>query len=616
VASVREAPNTIAYNKCETAADCDGGICSEDKQCRSRSTAFDKILFEVTPPADGSAIAGVQYLLEKDGLAERDVEVPLGLKPIAQVTGKVTATKRKCPLNFVNEENKPVVSPGDKSMPARVSLIPSTTTYGLYSPNVGVQSKLVDAVYWGFTLSIPPGTYDIYVEPGQQPDDSNCVVPPQLLRENKIEPGNLTFDLPEPSTFTLDVPWPKGDGALDGWTVDMLEPVSGRVISNRVVLSRNGTKGYRAALVYSSVIVGRTAISPQPDQLLRLSPPGSTPDNPITVPRPTVLMARSALAVFDADSGTLSNFNSLPDPVHVHGQVRSGSTPRPQAATVTLVAKTLAGIAPGVLASFVRTVTAGEDGQFDVDLLPGEYSVSTVPLASLDQTALDQTSSSQRDGGAVEPLAADFRTWTVASWPPEQDGKTIELGPALTALGHVEASNGPVATAQVQAIASQQAIRYDALQNTLDATTASRVQAAFVPRASSGSVSDSGDFDLKTDPGTFDITVRPNIDTGFAWLVMPNVSITDPSGIGLGPLTMPLPVPYRGTVTVPGIDAPNPVPSALIRAYIYLKGSDYTGDSSKADSVLQIAETRANSDGAFTILVPAELNRPPETLQK
>jgi len=289
----------------------------------------------------------------------------------------------------------------------------------------------------------------------------------------------------------------------------------------------------------------------------------------------------------------------------VHGLVRSGTTPRPQAATVTLVAKTLSGIAPGVLASFVRTVTAGADGQFDVDLLPGEYSVSTVPQTSLDQSALDQTSSSQGDG---EVLAADFRTWTVASSPAEQSGKEIELGPALSAFGHVEASNGPVATAQVQATASAQSLRFDALQNTLDASTAARVQAAFVPRASSGSVGDLGDFDLKTDPGTFDIAVRPNIDTGFAWLVMPNVVINSASG-GLGQLKMPLPVPYRGTVTGPD----GPIPSALVRAYIYLKGNDYTGDSSKADSVLQIAEARAGADGAFTILVPAELNRPPET---
>jgi hypothetical protein len=162
----------------------------------------------------------------------------------------------------------------------------------------------------------------------------------------------------------------------------------------------------------------------------------------------------------------------------------------------------------------------------------------------------------------------------------------------------------------VQAVASPQSIRYDALQDTLDSATTTKLRAAFIPRASAGGVGGNGEFALKADPGTFDITVRPNTDTGFPWLVMPNFPVTSISA-GLGRLGTPLPVSYRGTVTVPGADGPTPVPSAVVRAYIYLKGSDYTADSENADSVLQIAETRAGTDGAFNLLVPAELNHPP-----
>lgn len=600
VASVREAPNTIAYNTCESSADCAGGICDgESRQCRARSTNFKNILFEITPPADGSAIAGVQYLLTRDNL-ESDGETELLLDSIAQVTGKARASGRKCSVKFVDDQGAiakqidPATS-ADASVPVRVLLTPSTTSLGLSSPRIGV-SAVPDKVVgsWTFAVNVPPGAYDIYLEPTLAQPDASCVVPPQLVRKYQIAAGNiqLGIDLSEPSTFELHVAWPPADGGLDGWTVDMIDPGSGRVISNRVPLVPGGDD-YKANLTYSSVTVVGEPSTKQPDPLLRLSPPEGAPESSAL---PTIVMARSGLAVFDAKSGKLTNFSSLPSAVHVHGQVTSGNTPAPEAATVTLVAKTLPGIAPGVLASLVRTVTTNANGQFDAYLLPGQYTVSTVPQSSLDK------------GSA---LAADTRLWTIPSAPFEQAGKVIALGSAFHITGQVLASNGPVATAQVQAVASPQSIQYDALQYTLDNSTNSQLRAAFIPRASAGAVSSKGDFNLWTDPGTFDITVRPNSDTGYPWLVMPNVPVTSITA-GLGTLSMPLPVSYRGTVTVPGADGSKPVPSAVVRAYIYLKGDDYTPDATNADSVLQIAETTAATNGAFSLLIPAELNRHPE----
>ena len=46
-----------------------------------------------------------------------------------------------------------------------------------------------------------------------------------------------------------------------------------------------------------------------------------------------------------------------------------------------------------------------------------------------------------------------------------------------------------------------------------------------------------------------------------------------------------------------------------MRAYVYLKDGEYTSnDDSKADSVVQVAETRADKNGEFTVFIPAELN--------
>ena len=598
VASVREAPSTIAYNSCETDANCNfpgnnNGYCDGGShQCRAKNSLFKNLLFEITPPADASPVAGVQYLVAQDNLSS-DAETELQLRAISEVTGTVLAPGRNCDLTFLNDSGK-VVIPDDKSVPMRLLFTPSATSLGLYSPRVEALSKLSDDAHWAFSVNVPPGKYDIYVEPRLPQPDETCVVPPQLVRQYEIA-GNIQLDikLPQPSTFELSVEWSDAEGTLAGWTVDMVDPGSGRVLSNRVPLVA-AAGGYRALLSYSSVTVDDKPDKDQKDPLLRLTPPADAPDS---AGLPTIFMARSALAVFKADSGTLNSFGKLPKPVHVHGQVTSGDTPTPAAATVTLVAKKLPDIAPGVLASFVRTVTTAADGQFDAYLLPGQYAVSTVPKASLDQPDAN---------GYV--LAADIRMWTVPSAPEEQAGRVIALGSAFHITGSVIATNGAVAEAQVQAVASPGSIQYDALQNVLDSATETTLRAAFIPRASAGGVESNGAFELNTDPGTFDITVRPNADTGFPWLVMPNVQVTSLSA-GFGRLNMPLPVSYRGTVTTPGTDGPTPIASAVIRAYVYLKGGQYTADTAAADSVLQVAETRAGSDGTFNVLIPAELNQ-------
>ncbi|HEY0465994.1 MAG TPA: hypothetical protein VGC79_17400, partial [Polyangiaceae bacterium] len=362
VASVREAPNTIAYNECQSDDDCPEGVCvnahsalRSGLQCRSRSGELQKILFEVTPPADNSPIAGVQYLIPSEDLSTSKGIVSLDLDAISQIVGKVKAPKRECSARFVSDMGTLAIA-DDRSVPAQVSLIPTSNALGLYSPRSVAQPRLIDSIYWAFSTNLPPGTYDIYVEPKPQPDDS-CPVPPQLVRANVLKPGpmSLELELPLPSMFEFHVTWPHRDGALKGWMVDMLEPTSGRVISNRVplALSPDDNTDYHATLAYSAVTGAGEVSAQKQEQLIRLSPPDSSPESSAL---PTVILARSALALFDAGRGTLTDFTTLPSPVHVVGQVTSGDSPTPVPATVTLVANVIQGITSGVLASFVRTV--------------------------------------------------------------------------------------------------------------------------------------------------------------------------------------------------------------------------------------------------------------------
>ena len=602
VATVAQVPSNVQQNQCTGDSECPGGSCVGG-HCESQQGTFQTLLFEVTPPSGTSASADLQFLTTVTNMPTAGGVWDLPLDAVSQVVGKVQLyPPRTCTPSFGDVGNL-LVSSHDDSVPGTISLTPSQTELGVFSQSAVAQATLVDTKTFSFSMNVPPGEYDIYYQPERQPND-DCIVSPRLLRKQMINPGApeaLLLSVPESSSFVLNVKWPPGDGGLDGWTVDMIDPVSGHVISNRaqLALSPSGDPKEYLATVHYLPVVGDTS-DQMAQELLRLSPPDSQPDD---MPRPTILLSRSALGLFDANSGTLDNFIALPTVVHVHGQVTALSTPKPVAATVTLVATNITGVDPGVLASFVRTVTVGADaeGQFAVDLLAGNYRVTAVPIAQLD---------AEPSGSADSKLAAVSTDWTIADSPLDQSGKVIELSNALPINGAAFDASGatPVVTALVQAVASTTSTNVDVLHQALG-------EAVSVPRAATARVGSDGAFALIADPGTFDVSVRPLAESGFSWLVVPGVAVgTTGAGASLMSRTLPLPVVYRGTVTLPGAaGAPTtPVPGALIRAFVYTSAGQYTSEPSKADAVVQVAETRADTraetSGKFNLLIPATLN--------
>ncbi|HEY5373230.1 MAG TPA: hypothetical protein VIK01_06065 [Polyangiaceae bacterium] len=601
VATVAQVSSNVAQNQCTGDSECPGGSCV-DGQCESHQGTFQTLLFEVTPPSGTSASADLQFLTTVTNMPTAGGDWDLPLDAVSQVVGDVKPDPpRTCKPTFGDVGNMLATS-GNTSLPGTISLTPSQTELGVFSQSAVAQATLPDMKNFSFAMNVPPGEYDIYYQPPpERQSNEDCIVSPQLRRKQMIYPGApelLALGVPASSSFVLTVKWPPGDGGLDGWTVDMIDPVSGRVISNpaQLALPPSGDPKQYLATVHYLPVVGDTS-DQTAQELLRLSPPAFLPDG-VTVPTmPTILLSRSALGLFDANSGTLSDFTALPAKVTIHGQVTALHTPKPVAATVTLVATKITGIYAGVLASFVRTVTVGADGQFDLDVLPGSYRVTAVPTAQLDAEAT---------GSADSKLAAVSTDWTIADSPPDQSGKVIELSTALPISGEVFDASGatPVVTALVQAVASTTSTNVDVLHQALG-------EAVIVPRAATARVESDGAFALIADPGTFDVSVRPLAESGFSWLVVPGVAVsTTGAGASLMSRALPLPVVYRGTVTLPGAaGAPNTaVPGALIRAFVYTSAGQYTSEPAKADAVVQVAETRADTSGAFKLLIPATLN--------
>ncbi|MEB2314091.1 MAG: hypothetical protein OZ921_16770 [Sorangiineae bacterium] len=558
-----EAPPT--ENVCESSADCGGGACVGG-QCHAQAGELTTVLFEITPPmTSGEGFAGVHFLERMTGLPRGGGALDLSIEQMAEVRGSVTLPSGATSM----------VS----SCAFKVTFTPSERLLGLSATSYSVKNDASEP----FSLGMPAGRYDIYVQPLPLAPAAPCEATPVVLRAQVIEAGNVELPIvvPEPKRLHLEVVPPTRVSLLD-WSVALVDPLTGRALS--VVRKQDATT---ADLDFLAVVGGDDKDAGH--ELLRLTPPSG-------LVAPTFLMDRSALELFTEGEATVTGL-TFPDPVRLEGRVEVGRTSESVSADVSFVATQLDGITPGTLAGFARTVQSDAAGRFAVELLAGTYRVRAVPVGAQPVAR----------GSGPAPLAASEDTWVVASSPAKQAGRLIQLGPSARLTGSVASPGGSVMSgATVQAIASPARLNAGVLDVALG-------EAPFVPRASSETMGDDGVFTLFADPGVYDVAVLPADGTGFAWLVRPNVEAS--TGIAdLGRLTLPLPVVYRGSVTVAGRADPTSqeavvVPGALIRAYVYMdQGQAYAADPAAAASVLQIAETRADQQGAFRLLLPSHLD--------
>jgi len=232
-------------------------------------------------------------------------------------------------------------------------------------------------------------------------------------------------------------------------------------------------------------------------------------------------------------------------------------------------------------------------GVIDLELPPGTYNVHAIPAAAAGEEL----------GAAA--LGALATTWIVPAEPAEQFGKVLEL-PLMAALNGQSQMLG----AQVQVLPVPELVKpFD-----------QAFGAAPLPsRAASGLVDSFGHFAVQADPGEFNVSVQGPESLGFAWFVRAGIAMTDKNQ-DLGRVVLPRPVLFSGTCAINqqskekdgGVTVIKsvavPAGSATIRAYAYLdKSFAYTRDPAQAQSLIQVAETRADDQGAFRLLLPPSL---------
>jgi hypothetical protein len=572
-----------ADEDCRDEEDCIGGM------CQPNDGELEALLIEVTPPSDSGA-PHLSFVSHLAAIPTSGGELELPVAQAAKVTGSLRLASSD--ICYPTLPQQPVVQPQavNLSLPITATLIPRERLLGLPQQiYVAAGVYKVDGTY-KFELDVPPGDYDVYIVPDR--GQTGCVVPPQLFRGEVVSAPATTLDYKASNSSRLDltITWPKGDRTLDGWTVDIIEPIGGKPISTEVKLGdpfdggKTTTVEYRLRLDYSTV--SRLKTLPEDvkwaHDLVRLRPPEGAA-------MPTIVFDRSGLGLL-SKTATITGFTRYPAPVTVEGQLASAEDGRPLVGAVTVVSTAISDVDEGITASFQRTVQLDEqdEGIFSIDLPPGAYNVHAVP---------DPGS----DGGDARAgsLAALVTTWEVAAGAKLQAGKLLELPRSSHVSGRSRFEGAEV---RIAASPQTELPFWEALG-----------RGEFIPRGRNALV-ESGRFAVGVDPGLLDIWVRPPEELGFGWYVQPGVKV-EGEDYDIGSVPLQGPSVLRG-ITLGQVVERNdvitrPVAACSVRAYAYLdEDSRYTRSSDSAVSVVQVAETRSDEAGAFQLLVPPGLDAP------
>jgi len=579
-------------NSCTSNDECGKGDSCRDGLCQALNGQLESVLIAVTPPVQ-SSIPHLTFVTNLPDVPPSGGASDLVLPGPAGVAGSLALPPGACYPTFISDDPvHPFLQPNDRSIPVAATLTLRQRLLGLPQQIYHAEAGTIPATgSYLFELQVPGGEYDVYLEPHKHAA-GDCLAPPQLYRafpigvkENSQELSTYLFSISGASWLDLRIFWPESSSALDGWTADIIEPIGGRAISTEVEL-RNAKAAldkkveYAARLLYSSVVdMSGDASVKAASELLRLRPPSG-------VVAPTVFLFRSVLALLQKkkeDPIELTVFNKYPAPVTVKGQLVRASDGTPVEGLVTLVSTMIQGMDDGVFGSYQTTVKVAKDGNIDVQLPPGSYRVQAIP--PMPPGAL----------GPTDSLAVAVTTWEVPLGSATQFGKLIELPTVAQVTGQSR-----VAGAQVQAVPSPQDVLpfEDAIG-----------RGDFAPRSTAALVDDAGRFTLNVDPGRFDVTIQTAEELGFGWFVRPGVSLGTKNE-DLGRLQSPTPSILSGSIFVRP-DTTHPLASANVRAYAYLdKDLRYTRDPKLAESVIQVAETRADVNGSYRLLLPSTIAAP------
>ncbi|MGC4065461.1 MAG: hypothetical protein QM784_12610 [Polyangiaceae bacterium] len=574
-----ETSGASGNNQCTTDEDCEQGTC-ESFTCVARRSALENVALEITGPAATSAgeYRQIRYLhtiqLETSG------NFDILLDYVAELVAQISPPSSDCAGDDLDSAGR---------LPVRVEAIQDPKVIGIGASNyVGVSDPNLDDN--SVALRVPPGVVDLYVEPTGSAADSStptdCSRVPFLALGQKIEAGKVQFQQKLVVAQTIDVDivtnqTGENASALDGYTVNLVDPLYGRRLSTQRLLAApaitDGKAKHQVELRYQPIAgVGAGDLAGREN--LRFVPPtGSV--------APTFYVTRLAADLFGTNHLLINQIARVPRPVVVSGRVLSKSNRVPVAAQVTAVLRGGSDPLAGALAQFRVSAPTDPQGRFELNLVAGDFDVVATPLTEVNYASI---------------VAA----WSLSESTDESERiLSLPEASALTGRISVGGAGSEGVAANVLAMPTSIGARSTFADGLVRQTVSSR-------RSAAGMVDTEGAFELSVDPGNYDVCVRPADDSGYPWFVRPN-TVVGSGAVGLGAMQLTAPFAFTGQVTVPGLGNGGErvvLPGALIRAFaLFDSNGRLVSNLADATGAVQIGEARAASTGQYQLLLPARL---------
>jgi hypothetical protein len=567
LAALAAAGCSIPYS----AADPEGAnACSADSECPYGSvcTTVDGVGACVASTVDLQGVVIEVRPVVGTGAAPSSLVMPASLAAsTADSGGQVVNVNLQLP-SFVDVSPGQVLLPcaGNTPVPAAVTFQPVPELFGLLEgQKYQAQSAADLAGDQSFAISVPPGLYDVYLEPkidlAATPDCKTA--PPIFLPRTSIRSdAKFKVQAAAPLLLTGTLKLSEKED-FTKWYLEVVEPYSGQAISEAVHPAQNGI----ALTVPFEVSFDWTARS-EYTPIVRLRPPADS-GKPILHWR----LAEVALQGVDGDTVPIELDVSGIDTQSrkVGGYVFHDS--EAVAATVTLRSTSISG---DQLAHYETVVETDDAGNFETLLPPGEYQVIARPHN--------------------EGLAVRVMPWTIQQAVDCYCGNSLEVFSATTLVGEVTTPAGEPVDVEVRLTpAANGALGY------LGTMLSQEVQ----PRPAN-TFSQAGEFQVSVDPGLYDLSIVTAETSGYPWLVRPGQFVaeskTNPAPVvPLEAFQLQSPIVLQGRV----LDAAGvALPGATVRALIPV---DSAVESALAPSAVQIGATVADENGRYVLLLPPSI---------
>jgi hypothetical protein len=555
---------------------CSQGATCVDGACVAAKTSYPFFL-EITTPTTAHFAPGTTFahcIGEQSG-GERNLDLPAP----ATVYARIEAPAVTC------TNGKPL---GASLRLVRVGAIPGAAT-GTFE----ARGAASDANPDGISLTVPPGTYDVYVAP-----TDDCAIeriPPYPLGTRTFGSGaqklvvSYQASLPQFAVNLVDESSAPltANGASDpaeARDLALIAKSTGQIVSTVA-----HTCGHEStATLTLAPVVARDPNDPLThDYTLRITP-AKEACGAVTPARvqPSYDVEFAGLSVDGGSSGTVAVLRaSSVAPVAAFGDVRAIVSSAAVGAAIVLRSTALVVPTNSKLGTPFFVVNA------EADAGSGKYYVEA-PAGTYHAVAVPDVKSPYAVWAADVKLERNKSIATIGV-PPKApvDGLVVGLDGGSFNIGSVDA----LAVADTSA---------GALPN--------RSQSApFALGKDAGASDYTRNFSLALDRGVYDFVARIPDASGYPWLLLPRIDVPQPTTsnprLVLGTLTVAPPVRLSGIVRDPNGD---PVSHASVRARAVLLGTGAKSDPSTCSftsaRAVSIAETQTDENGAYSLVVPAD----------